>query len=340
MKAVSLVLCFALLATVLTGGTALAEADEPYAIAGGDSFVVYGTIKDGDGTPLINVNITAVYASNGTYAYSNSTNDGYYEMHLAEGTYNISATLKDYKASSEYRNIVINNGKNLDFTMYEVLGTVTGQVVDAVSTVANATVTLSNGTASYHAVSTAPFGNFMIENVTPGIYLLRAEKEGYNISYSEVAVKRGVVSNVLIVMAEQPSWLVGRVTYDNTPLEGVLVTLESRGGLRYTNVTDDGGGYYFKVPSGEYTITFSKSGFVTSTMTKILFPLRENTENVELKKSTLPGNSGFIRDYDMPHSMMVVGLSMSLVTIISALFLRYRVRLKPELLTKRGGGGK
>ncbi|WP_019178424.1 carboxypeptidase-like regulatory domain-containing protein [Methanomassiliicoccus luminyensis] len=331
MKAVSLVLCFALLATVLTGGTALAEEDA--SILG--EFSVVGLVEDADGNGLGGVNITAVYASNGTHIVSTLTDSGGgYTLPLATGVYNISATLKDHRANTTYHGI--SEGGGLDFTMYEVLGTVTGQVVDAISTVANVTITLSNGTASYGAVSTAPFGNFTIENVTPGLYLLRAEKEGYNISFSEVDVKRGVVSNVLIVMAEQPSWLVGKVTYDGTPLEGVLVTLESKGGLRYTNVTDDDGGYYFKVPSGEYTITFSKSGFVTSTMTKILFPLRENTANVELKKSTLPGNSGFIRDYDMPHSMMVVGLSMSLVTIISALFLRYRVRLKPELLTKRG----
>lgn len=215
-------------------------------------------------------------------------------------------------------------------------GTIIGDVVDDKTTVPGATVVLINGTTIYRAETSTPHGKFNITGVAPGTYLAYAEKSGYNKTYFEepVIVQDGVVSYVNITMTMQLAWLSGMVTYGGFPAEGALVTLESGNDDKFTATTGDDGRYSIRVPSGEYAITFSKNGYNDAKVTKVLLPAQENTADVELKRSALPGNTGFINDYDLSHSMMVVGLFLAVTTMVSALALRFRGMARPELLPR------
>lgn len=216
-------------------------------------------------------------------------------------------------------------------------GTIMGYVDDGIRSVPNATVELvgSDAKSASTDASTDIRGLYTLESVAPGTYYAIARKSGYNATYtSTFNVTEGGTAWVNITMREQLTWLTGRVTYSGSPLNEVQVTLESASGAKFTNYTGEDGRYSIRVPAGEYVIIYSKGGYVDQQISKVLLPVQENTEDVVLKRSSLPGNTGFIHDYDLPHSMMIVGLFLAVVTLVLALVLRVRVVTKPELLSR------
>jgi hypothetical protein len=59
-------------------------------------------------------------------------------------------------------------------------------------------------------------------------------------------------------------------------------------------------------------------------------------QDVTMKRNTLPGNTGFILDYDLSHSLMVVALGLALFISAAALIIRLRIK-RPEVVEKENG---
>jgi hypothetical protein len=304
-----------------------------------DTMTIAGRVTDVDGDPFPGVTITIRNTTTDDTHIVTTDASGRYSHSTAVGDYSVTATYSAYRANITYAD-VDRASSNVNFFMYEVLGAVTGQVTDGNTTLAGVLVTLTGVNASFTGVSTAPLGAYRIDNVTPGTYMVSASKDGYNISYHSelVTLVKGSVEEVSFTMTEaiiQYAKLSGRVTYNGDPLEGVKVVLTPEEGADLVTVTDAGGNYTFDlVPPGDYIIYLSKEGFVTSEKRVTMEPLKSMGQDFTMKRNTLPGNSGFVLDYDLSHSMMIIGLGLSLMITLASLILRQRIKRNPNLLEK------
>ncbi|HUV24210.1 MAG TPA: carboxypeptidase-like regulatory domain-containing protein [Methanomassiliicoccales archaeon] len=301
-----------------------------------DDMWVSGTVIDDKGEPFAGVNITAENTTTGMRFYIMTGANGTYNISLPVGNYNVSAVRTNYSANITYQMLnVSENLTNLDFTLSELLGTVTGFVTNGTVPIASATVYLCNAEYNYSAVTTIPLGQYEITDIEPGSYVARAEKEGYLTNYSAipVMVERGKTTEVDFNLTAEPATLYGKVMFGTKGLSGVQVQVVSND-IVVTAMTDTIGNYTITdIPVGHYTVTFTKKEFVSQEFQVTLGATVPTNLDVSLEREAGTGG-GFIPGFDLPHSLMVVGLMLGLITLIFALFVRLRVEKNPELLDK------
>lgn len=305
---------------------------------------VRGTVSDVDDAPLSGIQITAVNVSDASQsATATSGKNGAFVLSVLPGTYDITATSDVYKADRAHLGVDLTDGTDdIDFVMSEMLGTITGHVTNGTSTIPGAAVIMTGvlGTPyNYSAITSAPLGSFRIDDVQPGTYIVHAEKDGYHSGDSTqakiITVARDQSISLNLTLNEQPSTLSGVVQFNDAPLTGVRVTVSADSGRSWTVTTSGEGGYVISnIPAGHYTVTFSKSGYRTTESTIDLKPLEYNTLDMEMERMGLPISEGFLSDYDLAHSLMIVGLGLAISTLVLAILVRYRVRKRPDLLSE------
>jgi len=304
-------------------------ADPPY------ERYVSGTVVDPEGVGFEGVNVTASNVTTGEIFHCLTGVNGSYNISLPTGIYNLTATFIDFTANVTYSLVSVQaeNLTGLNFTITEVMGTLNGFVTNGTAPVTGVTVHLVNELYNYSTNSTIPLGAYEICGIEPGSYVAYAEKLGYWTSYHDrpVMIARGKSTPINFTMEEQPAALLGRVTYAGRGLQGVEVTVTG-GGFTSTTTTSSNGNYTMtSIPVGSYTVTFSKKGYIEQEAQVSLCPFESKKLDVALEKVPETGG-GFISGFDLPHSLMVVGLMLALVTLIMALIVRIRVGKRPELL--------
>ncbi|MDH7508706.1 MAG: carboxypeptidase-like regulatory domain-containing protein [Methanomassiliicoccales archaeon] len=303
-----------------------------------DNYHIRGFVFDDTGSPLAGVNVTAVNTTTNSVFFSISNTSGEYNLSLPSGTYNITASLTNYTANITYHNVIVDPSHIpvLNFTMSEILGTLTGHVTNGTAPVQGATIHLKSSKNNYSAVSMGPLGEYTINRVAPGIYVAYAEKQGYWTSYynEPVVILRGKKTVLNFTLLEQPAKLYGRVYFGEGPVAGVQVILQSQS-YSASTTTDANGNYTFSnVPSGTYSLIFRKQGYQERTVQITLSPFEEKRYDLSLEKELPQGNGGFIPGFDLPHSLMVVALSVAIVLLIISLFIRFKTIENPELLAR------
>lgn len=334
----------AILVALLIVGIAFA----PGIVAGAEPIVLSGHVERTNGNPFPGVTISIRnMETNVSQSPILTDSGGNFELEVPAGTYEIIASYEGYRATTQYSGVSIGTS-SLSFVLYEVLGTVSGQVTDGVSTLADVMVSLTNANSHYSATTTSPFGAFRMENVTPGVYVLRAFKNGYNSTGypNPITISKGseIGINLTLEAASNLYGLLrGMVLYNGKPLEGVKVVLSMESKVYLTTSTDGSGNYSFdRVAPGQYELLISKNGYVGQSMDVNITSLTENVHDATLKRDSLPGTSGFVRDFDLAHSLMIIGMVLTLVISLGSLVLRNRIRNNPELLEKEDaetGGG-
>ncbi|MCE5296252.1 MAG: carboxypeptidase regulatory-like domain-containing protein [Euryarchaeota archaeon] len=311
-----------------------AEAAEPL-----DQDTLFGTVFGDDGTPMRNVTIEARNVTSGMTYIARSNETGVYELEVPYGSYNISASYQNYSANRTYVNISVPLALGpYNFTMTEVLGTVSGYVTDDDVPVFNVVITISNEMYNYTGTSVQPFGRYEITGIQPGIYVAYAEKRGYDQSnyLAPIVVARGSAVSINFTLEEQPASLVGTIDMDNNdPLDEVKVTLSSNDGIAtmYT-FTDSNGNYSFTgLSAGTYTVTFEKDGFETETRTMTFDPYDDRRIDLTLTRVEVEG-AEVLFGYDLAHSLMIIALGVGIAIVLLGVIINFITNKKPELLSQ------
>ncbi|KAF5063494.1 Carboxypeptidase regulatory-like domain protein [anaerobic digester metagenome] len=302
---------------------------------------IFGQVVNETGAPFSGVEVRVVNTTKPTTSFTVvSDQNGNYTMpsNFLPGTYNVTATFVNYSANISYSNVMVKNGEaaRLNFTMVEVLCKLIGKVHNGTTPITGATVTLKSmdGKVFYNGTSDA-FGDYSISKIRPGIYSAYASKVGYYKSDPvALLMVRGTTNTTNFYMEEQPADLGGKVEYDGKGLNGVTVKLSSSLFTAET-VTDEDGNYTFsQVPSGSYTITFSKESFLSRSLSVGLTPFEVRELDVEMEYDNANNTQTFLLGLDLAHSLMVIGLSVSIMVLIVGIYINYKVRRKPELLER------
>lgn len=300
------------------------------------SHYLTGTVIDDLGMPLSGVNITAENTTNAIF--STFTDPfGHYNLSLPSGSYNMTAALVNFSADNRHSEIVIalENLTGINFTMHEILGRITGFVTSGTDVVAGAMVTVSSETRNYTSNSTLPLGQYVIERVLPDYYVARAEKKGYNasIKLQPVFIPRGETLQLNFSLDAQTAQLFGSVTVGGVAEEGVNVELRLNGAVLKETVTDANGNYSLaNIPIGDYLVQFSKEGLEPKEVPTSFAPYEKKPLYVSMDRMPVEGGQGFIGNLDLTHSLMVVGLIVSFIVVLFALFIRFRAQKRPEIL--------
>jgi len=296
---------------------------------------INGSVTNETGVAFPDVNVTAVNTTSaGSYhTLVNATGD--YNISLPVGTYNITASYTNYTANISYSYVQIGPGSLnvFDFKMIEILGSLSGHVTNGTVPIQGAKVVLT-GARNYSATTTSPLGGYTIDGVEPGTYVAHAEKNGYWTAYHDQAVViiRGKTTDLDFTLLEQPTTLFGKVTSGGEAIRDVKVMISSSGYSALT-FTDANGNYTFSnVPIGTYTVTFQKDGYEERTVQTSLSPFETKKYDLNLERKPVSGGTGFIPGFDLPHSLMIVGLCLAIAILSIAIYIRYRVGKKPELL--------
>lgn len=263
-----------------------------------------------------------------------SNNLGVYSITAPAGTYNVSASSTNYFANTTYIDTAVQAGisTQLNFTMLEVLGTIHGFVTDGSAPVNGVTVVLANEQRNYTTTTVSPLGEYRISGVRPGVYVATFTKNGYDRANSlPLNLIRGVITQENVSMVAQPCILFGTVTENGNPQEGVTVTARGADTV-WTGTTYANGNYSIQLTSDSYTVTFSKKGFDSKEVPVSLAPFEDRRLDASIVKSKNGNATTYLFGFDLPHSLMVVGLILALGTICTALFVNFKVRKKPELL--------
>jgi hypothetical protein len=307
-------------------------------VSGAGPLFISGLVIDGEGVPLVGVNVSAADTSSGLAYYSTTNDTGVFNISLPTGTYNITAIRANYTSNVTYHNVLVGlDGVNgIDFTLTEILGTVFGFVTSGNASVGGVAITLSNADHSFHSQSQLPFGLYSMNGVAPGVYIAKAEKNGYFTAYAPnpVIVSRGHQVQVNFSMEVQPARVFGTVSVSGTPVADVTVELLLNGvAIRQAQKTDASGNYSFaNLQSGEYQLHLSKEGLVDKIVPVSLQSFEDKRVDQVMSRTPVEGLKGFIGDLDLTHSLMIVAMLVTVILMAFAIFVRMRSTKNPDML--------
>jgi thermitase len=278
-----------LMVNVVSGSSAVANFSLSQIIVSGS---ITGSVADAkDGSAISGAQVS----DGGTTVLTNAL--GSYTIdNVPAGSYQVVASKEGYQSSS--LTVTVLSGPtaiaNLALSRIIVLGSITGSVTDAKdgSAIVGATVSDGNGTALTDAL-----GSYTIGNVPPGSYQVTTSKWGYYSSFQTVTVGSGsnAVANFSLSQIIVSGSITGSVAdaQGGSPIVGVIVS-DGNG----TATTDATGKYTIAdVPSGNYQVTASKSGYQSSSLTVTVLSGSTAVANFSLSQVIVPGSiTGSVTD--------------------------------------------
>jgi hypothetical protein len=284
-------------------------------------------------TVLNNTNVSVRVGSFTITVMSGS--DGSYNLtNLPEGTYTLTAE-RDGFISIAISDVVVTRGNRtvgVDFNLTEKPTRLYGVVRSGTRLLVGANVSVV-GTPIFNL--SGPDGNYEIGNLTAGTYTIKASSPGYETAtIADVVIPEGGAIQLNINLTGLPGALISGVIVDadtGLPLANVLVTIVDIDPARAGVSTDINGAYGLPgLDPGNYTLRFEKTGYRPVEISNVNVTKdgekRQNLEMTPLRN----GFEGFIPGFDIPHSMMLMALCLTIVIFALAVYLRHRSFETPE----------
>ena len=283
--------------------------------------------------PLYNASVS-VKVGQATITVSSDPNGSYDITSLPEGTYTVTATLDGFNSNMSAP-IALERGESeryVNLTLREKPTKLYGVVKAGTLLLPGVNVTIVGtpfqNTSDYE-------GSYEIQNVTAGIYTVTASIKGYIMNTTRnvvILAGRDTVLNINLKEV-QGGQLRGKVLASDTneALSVVRITISSKDSEPQTVFTNVNGEFAFTgLASGNYTIQFLKDGYKPMEVTRVQVGAENITEKTFTIEPLRHGFTGFIFGFDMAHSMMILGLFLTIVILAMAVYLRIRTFQSPE----------
>lgn len=251
---------------VLTFSPSIFSLGQPPATTSG----IAGQVKDSvTGLPIDGVTINVTGSVTAT---TNTSSDGSYSLNgLTPGPVVITASKTGYASVSGAGTLVAGSLVLFSPSLQNTAGTISGQVVDAVTNAPLAGVTLSVGVGNI-TTTTANDGRFSVSGIAAGAYSLSFTRLGYTTkSIAAVLVTAGATADlqiVTLIKAASAVSIFGKVSDSVTsqPIVGASVTVL---GVNANATTDSTGSYRIEgLTIGSATLRFSAVGYASSAVVR------------------------------------------------------------------------
>jgi hypothetical protein len=264
---------------------------------------------------------------------TSSANGSYEFTDVPPGTYAVTATKIGFNSNTSTGvKVTRENQTILDFNLTEKPILLHGTVRSGTLLLVRANISVV-GTRFYSL--SGPDGTYEITNLTAGTYTVQASRPGYvtalfvevigpgeekelNVNLTAIpgAILRGIVSTI-----------VGNV---KVPLVDVKVTLVTTNITQNSTSTNILGEFAFTgLAPGNYTVLFERADYRPMQVSDITVTNDSASSRQFLMTPLRHGFSGFIFGFDMPHSMMILGLFLTIVILAVAVYLRIRTFQAP-----------
>lgn len=196
-----------------------------------------------------------------TGAETTTGSDGLFSfMNLPPGTYTLSAFAVGYEVLQQEVEVEAVEATSLVLSLKLIRSQVSGSILlEGATSHEGITVTLVD---SPFSTTTDAAGNFVLEGVPTGAYLLEASKEGYSTAQTVVALTSEPETVSLTLDPTGSVSISGVISLpEGADPTGISVVLE---GTAFSTTVDEYGLFSLKnVPAGTYTLVASKEGYVS-----------------------------------------------------------------------------
>ena len=240
-----------------------------------------GLVTVNDGAGVAGISVSAI-SSNGNYSYSTLTveNGSYVITSVQPGTYSITVQRTGYSDATAVVEVMADRTATAaTVTLLSKHGSVSGKVSLAESA-DNSGVTVTLTFAADTTIKTATIsgadGTYTFSKLTnAGQYTITFSKDGY-VSDTGRIVNAILGQNTTVedvTLRSLTSTVSGKITLEGTEdYTGISVLLKATdNSVQFDATTDQQGNYVMaRVNPGEYTLTVSKAGFVSKTVSDII----------------------------------------------------------------------
>ena len=269
-------------------------------------YTISGRVTDPQGRPLADVDVSTDYSS-ADYDSDYTDTDGRYTLHLAAGSYRISAEKDGY--DWPHRTAAVPPDQTgIDFVLTPVSLRIQGVVRDnAGRGVASGWVcpTLAGENTSFFCKTT--YYNGAYSKLLPaGTYSVSASASCYTRASTSGVTLPPDRTGLDFTIRLRDQLIAGRVTDSNgQPVCGT--SMRAKNGESDYDSTERNGRYSLNVPAGAYKVSASKSGYATPAEQNVTVPPSTTAVNFVL---VAPSNiiQGVVRDN---HGAALAGVSIS-----------------------------
>ncbi|MEW4288285.1 carboxypeptidase regulatory-like domain-containing protein [Rossellomorea marisflavi] len=263
-------------ATVTSGGTAVVNltiVPNPASVS--------GRITTTGGAPLATSAVQVLNTNGILVATGSSDANGFYTVGgLPAGSYTVVATALNY--GQQVRGVTLTIGQdlmNVDFFLSPDTGNLTGHVSDLATgaPLSGASVVVLDATTQLPIATTTTslFGNYVLNGLAPGTYIVRASLANYSTSEVGAIVLSNQNSTANIALQANPGSISGNVVDINgNPITGnniqVTVTNENNVVVSTFFANPDGTYQVPQLAPGTYFVTAGAPGFASSTVSAIV----------------------------------------------------------------------
>jgi len=251
---------------------------------------IAGTVTNSaNGNPIPGTKISVL--SNSTLVASTLTDPSgnYSIVGLAPGNYTVVANATNFNISAVGANVTANNTTTVNFALTVTPGNIIGTVRDAVTTslIAGAEIDVYSGQTLIASTLTDPNGNYQVQNLAPGSFVVTASKPTYQTQALGAIVTANATTIVNFALEKNPGTISGTVTDATTtnPISGVNIQVFDRRILVGIGVTDTNGNYTIPdlIP-GQYTVIANAgSTYRNASQGAIVFANTTTTVNFALQ---------------------------------------------------------
>jgi hypothetical protein len=287
--------------------------------------------------PIENASVSVKISEQVTVTVATGSDGSYNITNLQEGTYKVTASMEGFESSTNSNVSVVRETvtRNVNFSLDEKPTRLHGVIRSGTYLLAGVNISIA-GTDRYNV--SGPYGTYEILGLPAGTYTIVASPAGYQTAIiTDVVLPPGGDVELNINLTGLPGAIVrGTVLTDGTTsgIAYVLVTIVdadlNQGDWSRSTTTNFKGQFEFTgLDAGNYTLRFEKVGFSPFETSK--FAVTETTiTNRTYELSPLrEGFSGFFGEFDMAHSMMFLGVGLTLVIFFVALYLRIKTFMTP-----------
>jgi hypothetical protein len=289
------------------------------------------------GEPIENASVSIQIDGQVTITVATGNDGSYNITNLQEGSYRVAASKDGFETSTNTNVTVVRETvtQNVNFSLDEKPTRLHGVIRSGTLLLAGVNISIA-GTGRYNV--SGPDGAYEMLDLPAGTYTIIASPAGYQTAIiSDVVIPPGGDVELNINLTGLPGAIVrGTVLTDGstTGIANVLVTIVNaeagQGDWSRSTTTNFKGQFEFTgLDAGNYTLRFEKTGYSPMETSKLEVTETTITNRTYELSPLREGFEGFFGEFDMAHSMMFLGVGLTLVIFFVALYLRIKTFMTP-----------
>ena len=315
--------------TALLGATVVANMTTTVSVTlQAQTGTISGQVMDATtSNPLSNVTIEVIQNSAVVDSVLTDSSGNFAILNLAPGTYTVRATLATYQIAVQGATVQSSSVTQANFSLNASPGNISGQVTDAGSgaLLAETEIDVLQGALILASALTDNNGNYLISNLAPGSYTVRATLMNYETNLQSALVTASNTTSVNFALTQAPGSVQGQITdaVTSQPITtaSVVVNILQSNIVVGSTLTDSNGNYVISgLSQGSYTLQIAAGNYQTTTQGISILANTVTTANVAMQPQ--PGTiSGTITDQTTsnPISGAVVTIMQGSTTFASIL---------------------